>query len=336
MASKAFTAKTFTWLRQINRGRYLAIDLKVALELTTYFNERDQDGRAFPSYKTIGDAIGVSEQTVIRSIERMRAHGDLHVTPGKAGRGHPNQYWMVVKPAQKTSTVTQVFDEQKKPPSGAKKTSKAVQENPCKNPNADGECLRTPPSVGERVRTSCESISPDPGRAALEGAAAGSVSSHGPTARPSPGKEQQATDEENAGLSHGTANLDVLDHAWHMLRELWQRGHVSDSTPCALAIAKRAFFRACESAEPADILAGARATVAVCDAPRYLPRLAEWLDANGWQHPPPTKRVRERGPVYRRNHQSRHNGRPNMTEVGQRLAAWYRAADDGENLGAVS
>jgi hypothetical protein len=40
MSSKAFTAKTFAWLRQINRGRYLAIDVSVALQLTEYFNEK--------------------------------------------------------------------------------------------------------------------------------------------------------------------------------------------------------------------------------------------------------------------------------------------------------
>ena len=58
MSSKPFTAKTFAWLRQINhsdRGRYLAVDLKVAVELTEYFREDDQDGRAYPSHKTLGD-----------------------------------------------------------------------------------------------------------------------------------------------------------------------------------------------------------------------------------------------------------------------------------------
>jgi hypothetical protein len=149
MASKQFTASIFAWLHQINRGRYLAIDVKVALALTQHFNEADQGGRAFPSYKTIGGAIGMSEHSVIRSVERLRKGGELRVIPGRPGRGHPNQYWMIVKPAP-----AQVFETGKpatapagKPANAPPKTCTAAQENQ-RNQIPEGERLGAPPSGG--------------------------------------------------------------------------------------------------------------------------------------------------------------------------------------------
>ena len=98
MGSKEFTAQQFRWLHQINGDAELeAVDLKVALQLTRHFDEDDQDGRAFPSYKYIGDKIKVPRPTVIRSIQRLHEYGHLRVVWGSAGRGHPNQYWMIEK-----------------------------------------------------------------------------------------------------------------------------------------------------------------------------------------------------------------------------------------------
>jgi Helix-turn-helix domain len=135
MSSKEFTALTFAWLHQVNQDAgLLPIDTKVCLQLTKHFNEKDEGGRAWPSYKTIGEAVGVSEQTVIRSVHRVHSRGHLRVVWGKAGRGHPNQYWMIVKPPpvevsedEKTSIrdeKTSIRDE---------KTSIAVEENHLKN-----------------------------------------------------------------------------------------------------------------------------------------------------------------------------------------------------------
>ena len=100
MSSKAFTRKTFTFLHQVNQNpELLASDVAVCLELSRYFDEDDQDGRAFPACKTIGEPIGLSEHTVIRSMRRVEAHGHLRVIWGTQGKGHPNQYWMIVKPS---------------------------------------------------------------------------------------------------------------------------------------------------------------------------------------------------------------------------------------------
>jgi hypothetical protein len=76
------------------------------------------------------------------------------------------------------------------------------------------------------------------------------------------------------------------------LRALWDRGWASDDSPKAQAIARNAFERACREAEPSVILDGAKTWIAAADAPRFLPALATWLAARGWETPPPTKRGR--------------------------------------------
>ena len=128
MGSKEFSKKTFKWLYQLNADFELwAVCTKVGVQLTAHFNEEDQDGRAFPSCKYIADVIGVSEKTVIRAVRRMQAREHLRVIWGVPGRGHPNQYWMIIKPAP-----TQVLGAKKPAPTQVladQKTCTGVQEN---------------------------------------------------------------------------------------------------------------------------------------------------------------------------------------------------------------
>ena len=98
-----FATKVFRWvLRQVNHhakrgGTLLPVDVQVAVELSQYFTERDQGGKAFPSRKTLGDPLNISERTVDRSIRRMHEDDHLRVVWGKQGSKHPHQYWMVAK-----------------------------------------------------------------------------------------------------------------------------------------------------------------------------------------------------------------------------------------------
>ena len=135
MSSTAFTASTFVFLRQVNRNRRLtATDLSVCMELTEYFNEKIEGGRAWPSCKTIGDAIGVHETTVIRSVRRLEAEGHLRVIWGCQGAGHPNQYWMIEKPAPaQVSAGEKPAPAQRKKPAPVQKKPAPVQENHLKN-----------------------------------------------------------------------------------------------------------------------------------------------------------------------------------------------------------
>jgi hypothetical protein len=306
MSTKAFVAKTFRWLHQVNRGRYLAIDLKVALQLTVHFNEKDQDGRAFPSCKTIADAVGVSEHTVMRSVDRMHAGGDLYVIWGKPGRGYPNQYWMVIKPAP-----TQVSEAGKPAPrprqktcTGEIKTCIAVQENLLRT-SEEGESLKglpLPPGEREEALTRFDD-SIDRG-GALDAPARSFLD---PTEIVPPPNQSKESGEEELEIADGaeaetepelvaSEPTDVLlvvpldqERDWRELRELWDRGHIRDDLPKEIAIARNAYSKARAIAEHGEIIAGARVHVAAADAPKYLLPLAQWLAARGWEKPPPAK-----------------------------------------------
>ena len=135
MCTKQFTKRTFTFLQQVNENRrLLAIDLKVAVTLIRYFNENDNGGRAYPSIETLATAAGVGEATVIRSVRRMECNGHLRIVWGKPGRGHPNQYWMIIKPPP-----VEVLDAEKAPSQAARKAPSVkikappVEENLFKN-----------------------------------------------------------------------------------------------------------------------------------------------------------------------------------------------------------
>lgn len=171
MSSKEFTAKTFKWLYQVNwDADLLPVDVKVAVQLTRHFNEDDEDGRAFPGCKYVGDKIGVSEPTVIRSVRRLHKRGHLRVIWGAAGRHHSNQYWMVEKtsaakplPTSKKPSRVKVFEERKptsvngKPTSGANKTYTAVKENHKEN-YLGNQRARAAPHLGRKKVRPAEAV----------------------------------------------------------------------------------------------------------------------------------------------------------------------------------
>jgi hypothetical protein len=100
MGTKEFARQTFKWLYQVNADSGLSLScIKVAVQLTAHFNESDQDGRAYPSGKYLGEAIALSERAVLRAVRRLHARGHLEIKWGAPGRGCPHQYWMRLKPA---------------------------------------------------------------------------------------------------------------------------------------------------------------------------------------------------------------------------------------------
>jgi hypothetical protein len=115
--SPEFKKQRFRWLDQVLVDPELpASAFKVAYRIGDDFNDVQQDGRAWEGCKEIARAIGMSEKTVITMVRRLNARGHLRVEWGKQGRGHPNNYWMILKPAS-----TQVSD-QIKPASTPNKT----------------------------------------------------------------------------------------------------------------------------------------------------------------------------------------------------------------------
>jgi hypothetical protein len=262
MSSKQFTAKTFSFLHQVNRSpRLKKIDVAVCLELTVYFRESDQDGRAWPGCKTIADAIGVSETTVIRSVRRIEAEGHLRVVWGCRGRGHPNQYWMVLKPAPvKVSEAGKPASATPRKPAPVKIKPAPVQENLLKN--QEGVSKETP-SLGERDEV-LSHFDDDGGGGRLAGAAPEVLEEGNPT----------------------------KDESFAELRAIWAVRPWLDDPEAERRAWDRAIAR---DADPNEILDAGRATVAAADAPRFLPPLARWLDREGYRKPPPAKRARGPG-----------------------------------------
>jgi hypothetical protein len=177
MSSTEFARQTFVWLYQVNQDHDISkIDVAVCLQLTVYFNEKE-GGRARAAARTIGGAIGLSERTVLRSMHRVEEHGHLRVAWGAQGRGHPNQCWMVHKPAsplkgkktgaitpvsslEKTGTIAPVLDELKpalgagKPALGIDKTGAVAPENHLESPgNHTPVCAGTPQQRGRKIPT---------------------------------------------------------------------------------------------------------------------------------------------------------------------------------------
>jgi Helix-turn-helix domain len=121
VVSKTFTAQVFRWLYQVNGDHGLpASAAKVAIYLAPHFNEAE-GGMAWPSCKTISDAIGKSEATVINVIRWLGDRGHLRIEWGKQGRGHSNRYWMIEKDQQ-----ADLFEDTKPQPAKVFKAEKTL------------------------------------------------------------------------------------------------------------------------------------------------------------------------------------------------------------------
>ncbi len=123
----------FLWLNQVLIDPELpASAFKVAYRISDGFNDIQRDGEAFESGKKIGIAIGMSEGTVIAMVRRLHDRGHLRVEWGQQGRGHPNKYWLVLKPQS-----AEVSDDEIKPQAATRKPQPAEE-------NQDSNQVREP------------------------------------------------------------------------------------------------------------------------------------------------------------------------------------------------
>jgi hypothetical protein len=291
-----FTARVFAFLHGVNRDKRLnAVDAAVALELSDYFNKKD-GGRAFPSCKTIGDAIGVHETTAIRSVKRLEAAGHLWVVWGSPGRGHPHQYWMAEKPAP-----AQVSDGRKPAPVQEIKPAPVqikpapAQENHLTN-HGEGSLTEThSPGERETVELALDLTSPPGASAPLEGRAP---------------EEGQGKEEVDA-MEEAAASIEAdLESGFAELRALWKRGWLSDDQPRAIAAQRRAYRAARQGGATHDeIMDGARAHVAAADALEHLVKLVDFIAVEGWTRSPPAKCA-----------QRKSNGKPQRMTPGRAAA----------------
>jgi hypothetical protein len=288
---KAFTRKTFVFLRQVNRNPNLrATDTKVGVQLTDHFNIND-GGRAFPSCKKIGEKAGLSEATVIRSIRRLVAEGHLKVVWGRPGRGHPNQYWMVIKPSS-----AQVS------PSDRKQTTKDLKPAPVQ----ENHKLLLKKKLGENsasrffnVERAADAALDLKEEAFRKKQEKNSIAKLGSTLRPSmlrpnPDFEKTVAACYCKNTKLGSALLPNPD--FETLQAIWCRPWPDDEVADRLA-----FERAITAgAATTEILEAAKCWVAAADAPRFLPRLDRWLSGRGWLKVPPRRRQRTGGHRRRR------------------------------------
>jgi hypothetical protein len=105
------------------------------------------------------------------------------------------------------------------------------------------------------------------------------------------------------------------DGSFEALRAAWPRPWVDDD-----AADRRAFMQAQRHAPVEDIIAGAPPWVEAMEA-RYLPALAKWLAARGWEKPPPRK---FKPPKPRGN-----GGKVDLVRMGLKQEAGYVEDDDG-------
>ena len=314
-------AETFAWLRLLNGDRD-PMALAVGVILLDHFNPKE-GGQARPGCASMAAKLGVAESTVIRAIRRMVERGRLNVIWGSPGRGHPNRYWMVVKPAP-----AQVSEPRKparrKPAPEENKTCASAGEPLKRTIEGDREVLHTSPIPVERenaltrenslpIMGAARGASPDLFEDHHQADPPQNSPSAEPAARPkSPAAGSRQGENSNRDeLTAGVASFAEERH-WRELREIWERGHPSDDAPRSVAVARIAFARACVAAEGGAeaILAGARvwrAAAEKTDGPAFLPRLAVWLSTKAWAKPPPPAKAKRDRRVGGRAERSRYD-----------------------------
>jgi hypothetical protein len=259
------TRKLFVWLNQVKADAELSpVAFLVAYEIGQHFNAR-HGGAAWPSSLSIATNIRMSERSVIRAAKLLAQRGHLKIDPGKAGRGHSNQYFMVLqkgaaahlKPVAKPAPA-QVSKASRKPASVALKPAPA-QENYL-------EPSMGPPSAvpidgrenGSRALTVIPAV-------ALAGGGA-------------PEGKEVAVDR--------FADLWAL---WSSARLINKDQHKAE--------AWRVFAIVCRDEAPHDeIMSRARRYLAgKADDRQRIYQLADWLSNDNWRKPPPSPQPQRNG-----------------------------------------
>jgi hypothetical protein len=346
-APKDFNKTRAAFMERVSAPNIPPHALKLAWLIAYRYMNRETR-LAHPSQETLARDLGIEIRSVRRLLDILERMG-LVIASG-LGRGNASSYWI---DPEKVTTESAFRGEKRTRKSGLqtlKKGDSRVRPTLIREPIRDrGSATHSPLSPEERDRASRESDSLDFG-GRLEGAPKSGLE---PIARPIEGKDpKRDAREEIAGEAvpepeseaaedqvarRGNLNSEIepaaeiiatdlselsepivpLDQAraFPELRALWDRGHLSDDTPKALAIARQAFAKACTIAEPAEILEAAKRWAAAADAPRFLPPLPQWLAAKGWEKPPLTKPAKASHERHSKRGQPRRNGKVNVADV---------------------
>jgi hypothetical protein len=283
-----FTHRKFLWLEQVARDRGLpALASAVCILLSPYFN-LSHDGTAWPYQDTLAASLGLCRETVNRIIKALIERGHLEVTTTR-GRHKASVYRLVLKEADTTKCDQPItLSEPENVIIQSGKCDHIVTQTPLKTPVASKEATRR---EREDALTRIDSspggdppLTRDPAEEDSTGEEAPSPADgllFGPEA-----PIERSRSVERAGRGEGR---------FGELRAIWDRGWPGDDAPEVVALARQAFETACREVAPDDIIEAAKVHVAAADAPRFLPALAKWLTARGWEKPPPTKARRGNG-----------------------------------------
>lgn len=249
---------------------------KVAFQLTAYWFW--DNPIAYRSCQTVAEAVGVSEATVIRALHLLHDRGHLNVQWGTQGRGHPNRYSMILKPAP-----VQVLKDGKPAPAQVRKPASVsrkpapVQENPSFNHTGEP---KGSPSSGEREEALTRSLAASGG---------GTLEASPPESEESKRKPRKEEGKTGAVIEIlPPVNQAAMIALYGELRRIWVRPYIDDE-----GADRRAFALACREAQPEALLRGAREWVQEADHPRYLPSLTKWLGGRGWEKAPPRRRQQQ-------------------------------------------
>lgn len=91
--SKQFTRDVFAWLDQVFADPEIPPSgFKLAFAISQHVNRKT--GKAWPSQKTLGDEIGISDRATRTMLDRLRARGHLSIEVGH-GPGQSSKYRML-------------------------------------------------------------------------------------------------------------------------------------------------------------------------------------------------------------------------------------------------
>jgi DNA-binding transcriptional regulator YhcF (GntR family) len=270
--------------------------------------------RCDPSYRGLAKAAGASESSAKRAIAEFERLGLIAVerTPGGA-HDERNRYRLLM-PAEGVSAVTPQGVSEKAPAGVSKRTRRGV------SGRAEG-CQSFDTQTGRTRWEASKDASPTRERETCAGAhddsspGGGAPLTGGPAEEVSPAAPPPARQDSPIERSRSVARKESGDEKFRELRAIWARPWADDD-----AADRRAFEVACREVAPEDIIEAAAAWVAAADAPRFLPPLAKWLAARGWEKPPPTK-ARASGNGTR----PRYGRKPNLAEIGLDLVRKYEA-----------
>lgn len=247
--SDEHTRTIFAWLNQVKADTELpASAFKVAYEISQYLSRTEGD--AWPSCRTIGEGIGLSESTVIDMVSRLHRLGHLDLEPGRQGRGHSNRYRLNLKPQP-----AKVSDPGKPQPAEVCRDQKPQPAEVCEDENLGRLGTKPWPAKENHLNEPSES-------------------------------NKVRVSRLRARSANGAAEPEILppSHVDAGFAEFW----AAYPRQVAKGAARKEFAKAVKRATAADIVAGAERYAAerANENPRYTAHPATWLRADRWLDEP--------------------------------------------------